>query len=238
MLKPDDKGLIPAIIQDANTGQVLMLGYISPESLRLTLEQGQVWFYSRSRQELWHKGATSGNVLRLRSVTADCDEDALLIKVEPTGPVCHTGAQSCFFNPVTELQWQAPAHPEPVEGGTAHGSTSSPNEVSESDASARTPRAGPVDSGSVLQELWQVILERQRTKPEGSYTASVLKRGVDRAGQKVIEEAGEVVIAAKNGEKQAIASEMADLWFHSLLLLAAAGVSPQSVWQELARRRK
>ncbi|MBI2919297.1 MAG: bifunctional phosphoribosyl-AMP cyclohydrolase/phosphoribosyl-ATP diphosphatase HisIE [Chloroflexi bacterium] len=216
MLKPDDKGLIPAIIQDANTGQVLMLGYVSPESLRLTLDQGHVWFYSRSRQELWHKGATSGSYLNLRSVTSDCDEDALLVQVEPAGPVCHTGAQSCFFNPVTEPQWDSPAHPEPF--GSA--------------------QDRPVEGSHVLQELWQVILERRRTMPEGSYTASVLKGGVDRAGQKVIEEAGEAVIAAKNADPQAIASEMADLWFHSLLLLAAAGVPPQAVCQELERRRR
>jgi phosphoribosyl-AMP cyclohydrolase len=97
MLKFDEKGLIPAIIQDANTGEVLMLGYMNAESLRRTLESGQVWFYSRSRQELWHKGATSGNFLDLVAILKDCDEDALVVKVEPTGPVCHTGERSCFF---------------------------------------------------------------------------------------------------------------------------------------------
>jgi len=97
MLKFDDKGLIPAIIQDANTGEVLMLGYMNQESLKRTLATGDVWFYSRSRQELWHKGETSGNFLRLKSITKDCDSDALLVKVEPTGPVCHTGNRTCFF---------------------------------------------------------------------------------------------------------------------------------------------
>ena len=97
MLKLDDKGLIPAIIQDARNNEVLMLGYMNKESLKRTLASGDVWFYSRSRQELWHKGATSGNFLRMKSIIKDCDSDALLIQAEPTGPVCHTGNRTCFF---------------------------------------------------------------------------------------------------------------------------------------------
>ena len=97
MLKFDEKGLIAAIIQDATNGEVLMLGYMNEESLKRTLNTGQVWFYSRSRQELWHKGETSGNYLDVRSIFKDCDEDALLLQVEATGPVCHTGNRSCFF---------------------------------------------------------------------------------------------------------------------------------------------
>jgi len=97
MLNFDDKGLIPAIIQDARNGEVLMLGYMNKESLKRTLGSGDVWFYSRSRQELWHKGETSGNFLRLKSITKDCDSDTLLIEAEPMGPVCHTGNPTCFF---------------------------------------------------------------------------------------------------------------------------------------------
>jgi len=97
MLKLDDKGLIPAIIQDASNSEVLMLGYMNKESLKRTLDSGDVWFYSRSRQELWHKGATSGNFLRMKSITKDCDNDTLLIQAEPKGPVCHTGNRTCFF---------------------------------------------------------------------------------------------------------------------------------------------
>lgn len=108
MLKFDDQGLIPAIIQDANTGEVLMLGYMNQESLRLTRETGQVWFFSRSRQELWHKGATSGNYLLLRSIHQDCDKDALLVQVEPQGPVCHTGNRSCFFEELSAEGGQSP----------------------------------------------------------------------------------------------------------------------------------
>jgi len=101
MLKFNEKGLIPAIIQDADTGEVLMLGYMNEESLRRTLEMGQVWFYSRSRQELWHKGETSGNYLNLHQIWKDCDEDTLLLKVKPAGPVCHTGNRTCFFQQLT-----------------------------------------------------------------------------------------------------------------------------------------
>jgi phosphoribosyl-ATP pyrophosphohydrolase/phosphoribosyl-AMP cyclohydrolase len=97
MLKFDQKGLIPAVIQDVDSSEVLMVGYMNEESLRRTLETGQVWFYSRSRQELWHKGATSGNFLNLSEIWKDCDEDTLLVKVKPVGPVCHTGERSCFF---------------------------------------------------------------------------------------------------------------------------------------------
>lgn len=102
-MKFDEKGLIVAIIQDAETGEVLMVGYMNQESLRRTLDSGQVWFYSRSRKELWHKGATSGNYLNVRDIFKDCDEDALLVKVEATGPVCHTGNRSCFFRVLDEI---------------------------------------------------------------------------------------------------------------------------------------
>ena len=97
MLCFDENGLIPAIVQDASTGEVLMLAYMNAESLRRTLESGQAWFWSRSRQELWHKGATSGNFLNVKAILKDCDEDALVVKVEPLGPACHTGERSCFF---------------------------------------------------------------------------------------------------------------------------------------------
>jgi phosphoribosyl-AMP cyclohydrolase len=100
MIKLDQMGLVPAIIQDDKTGDVLMLGYMNKESLRLTLDSGEVWFYSRSRQELWHKGATSGNKLTVKSLAKDCDSDAILVRVDPAGPVCHTGNRSCFFQDV------------------------------------------------------------------------------------------------------------------------------------------
>jgi phosphoribosyl-AMP cyclohydrolase len=102
MLRFNENGLIPAIVQDASTGEVLMLAYMNAESLRRTLESGQAWFWSRSRQELWHKGATSGNFLNVKAILKDCDEDALVVKVEPLGPACHTGNRSCFFRTLEE----------------------------------------------------------------------------------------------------------------------------------------
>jgi phosphoribosyl-ATP pyrophosphohydrolase/phosphoribosyl-AMP cyclohydrolase len=102
MLRFDENGLIPAIVQDVSSGEVLMLAYMNAESLRRTLESGQAWFYSRSRQELWHKGATSGNFLNVKAILKDCDEDALVVKVEPLGPACHTGNRSCFYRTLEE----------------------------------------------------------------------------------------------------------------------------------------
>ncbi len=101
-MKFDEKGLIPAVVQDADSAEVLMLGYMNEESLRRTLSSGEVWFYSRSRQELWHKGATSGNRLIVRELWQDCDSDTILVKAKPLGPVCHTGNKTCFFTPLTE----------------------------------------------------------------------------------------------------------------------------------------
>ena len=106
-LKFNEKGLIPAIAQDADTGEVLMLGYMNEESLRRTLSSGEVWFYSRSRQELWHKGETSGNRLEVRSVWKDCDSDTILVIAHPTGPICHTGNKTCFFQQLTKQDIEA-----------------------------------------------------------------------------------------------------------------------------------
>lgn len=101
-LKLDQQGLLPAVIQDDDNGEVLMLGYMNPEALRRTIASGEVWFYSRSRQELWHKGETSGNKIKVRSISIDCDNDAILVKARPTGPVCHTGNRSCFYTPISK----------------------------------------------------------------------------------------------------------------------------------------
>ena len=203
-IKLDGQGLVPAIAQDINTGQVLMLGYMNPGSLKRTLEGGQVWFYSRSREELWHKGEVSGNYLNLREAWLDCDTDTILLKVQPDGPACHTGQTSCFFTRLEGL-------PQDYE-------------VAE-------PGAG------VLEELFAVIQDRQRELPEGSYTAQLLQEGVGRIAQKVIEEAGETALAAAQGHQDELPGEVADLLYHLLVLLAAAGVPPRTVWEELRRRR-
>ena len=205
MIKLNEQGLAPAIVQDINTKEVLMLGYVNPGSLKRTMEGGQVWFYSRSREELWHKGETSGNYMHLVSAHLDCDGDAILLKVEPDGPICHTGNATCFFTPLEES--------EPEFQSTEQGS-------------------------GILEELFAVIQERKRDLPEGSYTAELLKAGVGRVAQKVVEEAGESAVAAAQGETEEVPQEVADLFYPTLVLLAASGTTPEAVWRELRKRRR
>ncbi len=205
-LKLDKQGLIPAIAQDINTGKVLMLGYMNPGSLKRTVEGIQVWFYSRSREDLWHKGEVSGNYLNLREAWVDCDGDTLLLKVVPDGPTCHTQNDSCFFTPLEGV-------PDPAEF-------------------TRT------DPGSgVLDELYAVIQDRKQKMPEGSYTAELLAEGIGRVAQKVTEEAGETAIAAAQGNVENLPEEVADLLYHTLVLMAASDVKPQQVWDVLRKRR-
>jgi phosphoribosyl-ATP pyrophosphohydrolase/phosphoribosyl-AMP cyclohydrolase len=197
----DKQELLPAIVQDADTRQVLMMAYMNRAAYERTLETGQAWFWSRSRSELWHKGATSGHFLNVRGVSLDCDGDAILLLVDPVGPACHTDATSCFFQKVI-------------------------------------PTPDRLTAGETARELWDVIQQRLAERPEGSYVARLAAGGLDRFAKKVGEEATEVVIAAKNEDNDELVREMADLWFHCYLLLAQAGVRPEEVWGELARRRK
>ena len=200
----DQQGLIPAIVQDINTREVLMLGYLSPGSLKRTLESGQVWFYSRSREVLWHKGEESGNYMNVEVAWVDCDGDTLLLQVEPKGPACHTGNPTCFFTALdSEPGYQA----------------------------AKT-------GSGFLEELFAVIQDRKHDLTGGSYTADLLKAGVGRVGQKVIEEAGEAAIAGVEGDSEQVTREVADLFYHALVLLEATGTSPQAVWRELRERRR
>ena len=203
-VKLNEQGLVPAIAQDVNNGNILMLGYMNPGSIKRTVEGIQVWFYSRSQEDLWHKGEVSGNYLNLREAWLDCDGDTILLKVDPDGPTCHTGNTSCFFTPLEGL-------PEGYED---------------------TDR-GP----GVLSELYALVQDRQREMPEGSYTVKLLREGVGRIAQKVIEEAGETAIAAAQGDNEHLPSEIADLMYHTMVLMAASGVKPEQVWQELRDRR-
>ena len=203
-VKLNEKGLVPAIAQDINTGEVLMLGYMNPGSLKRTVEGEQVWFYSRSREDLWHKGEVSGNYLNLREAYLDCDADTILLKVQPDGPACHTGDVSCFSNKMEAL----PEEYEVTETGSG-----------------------------ILDELFALIQDRQREQPEGSYTVQLLQEGVARVAQKVIEEAGETALASVQGDGEALAGEVADLLYHTLVLLAASGSRPQEVWDALRDRR-
>ena len=203
-LTVDENGLVPAIAQNAITGQVLMLGYVSQESLKLTFENSEVWFYSRSREALWRKGETSGNFLTVESINVDCDQDAIVLQVMPNGPTCHTGENSCFFTKLKE----APNFRRKTGGA------------------------------NILEELYQLILSRKNEGPPGSYTAELLSSGTGRIAQKVIEEAGESAIAATQGATEALVSEVSDLIYHTLVLLADSNIKPKDVWGELERRRK
>ncbi len=200
----DARGLVPAVIQDAATGDVLMVAWMNREALRLTRETGQAHFWSRSREELWHKGATSGNFMDVRQVLVDCDADTLLVEVDPQGPACHTGERTCFFRALEQR----------------------------GDADAATPCDG------VLQELFAVIRDRRVNRPSGSYTTRLFDAGEDGILKKVGEEAMEVILAAKDEGDERLVSELADLTYHLLVLLAARGLEPSDVENELARRRR
>lgn len=194
----DDKGLIPAIVQDAQTGSVLMLAYMNEESLEKTLETKETWFYSRSRQELWHKGATSGNRQKVKRLTLDCDSDALLVEVNPMGPACHTGEETCFYQTAFEEE---------------------------------------VSNRGIVHELTGEIKHRKENPVEGSYTSYLFREGIDKVLKKVGEESSEVIIGAKNEDKQELTSELADLTYHSLVLMEISGVSVDDVKKELLKRR-
>jgi phosphoribosyl-AMP cyclohydrolase / phosphoribosyl-ATP pyrophosphohydrolase len=174
-----------AIVQDAATDRVLMLAWMDDEALRLTRESGEAHFFSRSRNRLWRKGETSGNTLAVEELREDCDGDAILLRVHPAGPACHTGSESCF------APW-----------------------------------------------LWRTVAERAASRPEGSYVAGLLDEGSAAAARKVGEEGLEVALAGAGESDERLVSELADLWFHSYVLLAARGLDPADVERELERRRR
>jgi phosphoribosyl-ATP pyrophosphohydrolase/phosphoribosyl-AMP cyclohydrolase len=212
-LKFDSAGLIPAIIQDFENGEVLMMAFMNKISLEKTLETGLCHYWSRSRQKLWLKGETSGHTQAVKEVYYDCDADCLLIKVEQKTAACHTGHRSCFYTKVEQ-------------SGTK-------------DAGVQVFDESDVYSGSdILDKVYAVILDRMANPKEGSYVNKLLSGGRDRILKKVGEEASEVVIAAKNGSSDELIHETADLWFHTLVALAEAGVKPGDVYKELKKRRK
>jgi len=199
-LKFDERGLIPAVAQDHATGEVLTLAYMNEEALRLTVEKGEVHFYSRSREEIWRKGETSGNVLRLRQLRYDCDGDALLALVEPTGPACHTGERSCFYRELGDGEHAPLAH-------------------------------------EALPTLERTLRSRAAERPEGSYTTKLLD-DPKLLGEKVEEEAEEVVRAAREESDERVAEEAADLLYHLSVLLASREVSQAAAMEVLNGRRR
>lgn len=187
------EGILPTVVQDAGSGEVLMLGYMNEESYRITLETKEVTFWSRSRQKLWTKGETSGNFLTLTDISVDCDRDAILVRAIPSGPTCHEGTVTCFRD-ATPTTW------------------------------------------SILSDLERVISQRKGALLDDSYTASLFKAGIDRLAQKVGEEAIEVVIEAKNGDRNRLLNESADLLFHLMALWEAQGISLGAVCDVLRER--
>jgi len=199
-LKYDQNGLIPAIAQDIISGRVLMLAYMNEESLKLTMETGYTHYFSRSRNQLWKKGETSGHLQAVKTIRYDCDADTLLLEVEQTGNACHTGEYSCFFNNLYE--------------------------------------AADIPTGvDMLHELYEVIQDRKVNPKEGSYTNFLYNKGIDKIVKKVGEEACEVVIAAKNGSKEEICYETADLIYHLFVLLAQQNIPLEDIYKELKSRR-
>jgi phosphoribosyl-ATP pyrophosphohydrolase/phosphoribosyl-AMP cyclohydrolase len=219
-IKFDDKGLIPAITQDCRTEEVLMLAYMNAESLGKTIETGKATYFSRSRQELWVKGGTSGHCQYVKSISLDCDKDTLLLKVEQVGAACHTGHHSCFF---TKLD------PESLSGA-------------DEKAAAVHPLAGEkagedVVGLGVMQEVYDVIADRAVNPKEGSYTNYLLQKGLDKILKKVGEEASEVIIAGKNNSRDELGGEVADLFYHLMVLLVERGMKLEDICVKLKERR-
>jgi phosphoribosyl-AMP cyclohydrolase / phosphoribosyl-ATP pyrophosphohydrolase len=210
-VKFDERGLAPCVAQDFASGEVLTLAYVNAESLQLTVETGELHFYSRSREEIWRKGETSGNVLKLRGLRYDCDGDAVLALVEPTGPACHTGERSCFHR---DMDGAAPSEKDASVG-----------------ASAETP---PVYEA--LAALQRTLRSRAEERPEGSYTVKLLD-DPKLIGEKVEEESEEVARAAREESAERVAEEAADLLYHLSVLLASRGVPQSAVMEVLNGRR-
>ncbi len=209
----DANGLIPAIAQDAADGQVLMLAYMNAEALAQTIETGLAHYYSRSRGRLWRKGEESGHVQRVQAILYDCDEDTLLLKVDQEVAACHTGHRSCFYRALPGISHVVPE-----------------------DAERRFAPEQVYAGLGILLDVYGAIQDRKSEAPEGSYVGSLFAKGIDQMLKKLAEESAEVLLAAKSGDRAQVAYEMADLWFHSLVVLAEEGIRPEEIAQELARR--
>ncbi len=210
----DEKGLVPAVVQDAESGEILMVAYMNADSLRRTVSTGLTHFYSRSRGRVWQKGEESGHVQRVHEILYDCDSDTLLVKVDQEGVACHTGHRSCFFRRL---------HPAP-EGSP------------EIAPILRDPEEVYGGGMAVLEQIFSVIQDRRENRPPGSYVADLFAKGQDQILKKAGEECAELLVASKNGKADGIIYEAADLWFHTLVLLAFHGIPPREVTRELARR--
>lgn len=213
----DARGLVPVVTQEAEGGAVLMLAWANREAIERTLQSREAHYWSRSREALWRKGATSGHTQRVVELRLDCDGDAVLYRVEQVGPACHTGKHSCFHRPLGE----AAAPGAAPEGGHRPG-----------------PEAGAGDLAGALALLQSVVDDRLSRLPEGSYVSRLHASGLGQVGQKVIEEAGETVVAALQGEDAELPQEAADLLFHLTVLLRERGVGLEAVAGVLLARHR
>lgn len=212
-IKYNSDGLIPAIVQDVKTDEVLMLAYMNEESLNKTLETGKAHYYSRSRQKLWLKGESSGNFQKVIEMSLDCDKDTLLFKVEQTGGACHTGKKSCFYNKIDEKC-------DIIEEGEK---VFEPDEV--------------YDNSVILKDLYDVIVHRLNNPKEGSYTNYLFEKGIDKILKKVGEETSEVIIAAKNRCPSELVYEVSDLIYHLTVMMVEQGIKWNDIFAELKKRR-
>ncbi|MGG6313326.1 bifunctional phosphoribosyl-AMP cyclohydrolase/phosphoribosyl-ATP diphosphatase HisIE [Paenibacillus macerans] len=213
-VKWDANGLVPAIVQDAGNKEVLMLAYMNRESMQKSVESGLTWFWSRSRAELWNKGATSGNTQQITALRYDCDGDTLLVEVVANGPACHTGETTCFYRTAATAE-AAASSSEGTGGG-----------------------AGVDERFKVLAELERLIAERYTERPEGAYTTYLFEKGLDKILKKVGEETAESIIAAKNGDNDELRYEVSDLIYHLLVLLRERSLPLDEIMQELERRHE
>lgn len=228
LIKWNTDGLVPVVVQDAASREVLMLAYMNREALQRTLAEGRTCFFSRSRQGLWLKGETSGHFQDVVDIRLDCDGDSLLVGVRQQGVACHTGYFSCFHRDLGILAGDvAESSPRPESGELLFTAVTEPGQ-----------RPQAQDLGAVLSDLAQVIAQRKREKPPGAYTTYLFDKGLDKILKKVGEEASEVIIAAKNQDSAEIIYEVADLFYHTLVLLEERGVSLTSISEELLTRRK
>lgn len=236
-------GLIPAIVQDHATGQILMMAWQNAESLRLTVETGTAVYFSRSRSRLWHKGESSGHTQQVHEIYTDCDKDVIILRVSQVGGIaCHTGRVSCFYEKLNmaDLTWQAVA-PVIKDPSKIYGDVKAEN------VSKNQPIAKACDT-NIISELDKILCERKSADKDSSYVASLYHKGLNKILEKVGEEATEAIIAAKElqmvrsqskddtGAKTDLVYEVADTWFHSMVALHELGLSGQAVLDELGRR--
>lgn len=226
-LKFDEHGLLPAIVQDAGTREILTLAYMNAESLRRTIAEKQTWFWSRSRSELWHKGETSGHTQQVSDIILDCDLDAIVVQVQPNGPACHTGDRSCFHNGLVQ------AAKFDVQAAITAGQ---PPPFAPTGSSSPAGAEAKEDLGALLESLYSLIESRRRERPDGSYTAYLFNAGLDKILKKVGEESTETIVAAKNDDRGELAAEASDLLYHLLVLLVERGITLREVQDELVSR--